>query len=453
MLSQHKKILIFSELILFLLTLLFIIFNNLSFSSAIGVLLMAMIIPLFLIIPYYTILLLIIVRNTTDLYTESIFLNFFDVITLNFSSLLGVLVIFFGIITLIRKKIEWRKIPLVLPWLLFIIFSTVSIIYSIDQTSGIKTLMRLLSIFSVYIISFLYFQENKEKKMLFLKVLFISYLLPCLLGLYQAITQRGFYGVDGFFRINGTYFHPNSFAFNLFLAFIIFTTVYFNSQKKLRKKVLFYLIILMILILFTLTRSAWLGLILFILVLLLIYERKKVLKYSILAISLLFIFVILNNYTILRYFDWNTIPLVRRVTTSTNLLSSWEWRIKTWTQMTKYVYQSPFIGFGLDTYRFLRSKEVYDITESLYAHNDYLKILIELGALGLLLYLNLIYQTLKNILQKFINQIKKKNKDREYLIAFIGIFIIYLIAGVDNVLLATSLQWVLWIYIAYLLSR
>jgi O-antigen ligase len=447
MISKQKKLFLISELVLFSLALLFIVFNNLTPSSAIGVLLITMIIPLFLIIPYYTILILIIIRNSTDLYTESIFLNFFNVITLNFSSLLGVLVIFFGIITIIRKRIDWKKIPLIIPWLLFIAFSAISIIYSVDQASSIKTLMRLISTFFIFIIAFIYFQENKGKKDLFIKALFISYLLPCILGIYQVITQKGFHGAEGFFRINGTYFHPNSFAFNLFFIFFIFTGLYFNSKKH-SKKTFLYLMILMALILFTLTRSAWIGLILFIAIILIIYERKRLIKYSILGISLIFIFLILNNYTALKYFDWNTVSLVRRVTTSSNLLSSWEWRIKTWTEMTEYVYQAPVIGFGLDTYRFLRNKQVSDVTESLYAHNDYLKIVIELGFLGLLLYLNLIYQTLKNILRKFI-----KSKDKRYLITFIGIIIIYLISLVDNIMLSTGLQWVLWTYIAYLLAE
>ncbi|MDD3284992.1 MAG: O-antigen ligase family protein [Patescibacteria group bacterium] len=448
----NKKFVFIFEAVILLSVLAFIVVKQMDFVSSLGIVIVAMILPMLFIMPYYSLLFLIIVRNTTDLYTESIFISIFDIITLNFSSILGIIIIFWSIFIILKERIIIKKIPLFYPWVLFLIFSAISFVYSVDIFSSIKMFSRILSFFLIYIISYFYFVKYKDKKDYFLKALFVSYLLPCAFGVYQLLTGTGSFGQEGFIRVNGTYYHPNSFAFNLLFVFVVFSIIYFNSkftEKTLKYKnwLKIYLIMISVLLVATLTRSAWIGFVLFIGSLILIYGRKSIAKFALLIIGVLFMFYVSMNYTPLKYYNFNEISVVRRVTTSAYLLSSWEWRNKVWTEMTSYVYQSPIIGFGLDTFGFLREKQINDVYESTYAHNDYLKILIELGFVGIFLYLNLIFHTLKNIFKKFL-----EHKDNKYLISFIGILIIFLISSVDNILTATSLQWVMWSYIAYILS-
>ena len=448
-LFKKKQIIIVFELILFITALTFVIKNNIELIPSIGLLIIAVLIPLLIIIPYYSLLFLIVIRNITDLYSESIFVNFFDIININFSSALAILIIIWAVYIILKEKINLKKIPLFIPWLLFIGFSAISLIYSVDKMSSLKMLARILNIFFLYAAAYFYFTKYPNKKYLYIKALFLAYIIPCIFGVYQIIFKTEFIGREGFNRINGTYFHPNSFAFHLFFLFIILIILYFNSKRSKNKRYLIvFLSIIIVLILFTLTRSVWIGFILFIFSLIFIYSRKYIFKYSLLITGLIFIFLVLINYTSLKYFDRNNISFIGRVTSSTNLLSSWEWRNKMWGEMTEYIYQSSIIGYGLDTYRYLREKQIYNVFESTYAHNDYLKILIELGIIGLIFYLNLIFKTLKKIFQKFLLTKRKK-----YLISFIGILIIFLIGAVDNVLRSTALQWVMWIYIAYLLSK
>jgi O-antigen ligase len=445
-----NKLFLITELFLFIGALIFIISNDMAPITAIGLLIIVVLIPLFFMFPYYSLLLLIIVRNATDTYTEGTFINFFDVINLNFSSILGILIIFWALYIFLKEKIDLKKIPLTIPWLLFMMFALFSFSYSVSKMDSLKMFLKLIDFYLIYTISYYYFTKYKTKKHYFIKAVFIAYLLPCILGIYQIVAKAGFIGPEQFNRIKGTYSHPNIFAFNLLLLFIIFIINYLqinNTEKK--KKLLLFLVVIGILILYTLTRSAWIGLIILSVSLVLIYKRKYIVKSLLLIVSLLFIFIILTNYTPLKYFDWTDITFIKRGLTSNTFVSSWEWRLNTWSEMSTYVYQSPVIGFGLDTYRFLREKQIYSIYEDpYYAHNDYLKFLIELGVIGLLLYLNLLFQVLRKIYIKYI-----KSKNKKYLVSFIGIFVIFLIASVDNVLMSTSLQWVLWIFIAYLLTE
>jgi len=444
---NKKQIFIAGELIFFITTLVFIIKGNLELLPALGVLILVLLIPFLFIYPFYSLLGLILIRNVTDLYTENIFINILDVIYINFSSLLAGIIIIWGFYIIIKEKINLRKTPLLLAWALFIGFSILSLIYSVDKLESLKIIIRLINFCLLYIIAYYYFTKYKNKKGLYIKTLLIVYLIPVLYGLWQALTQSNFIGFEDYNRLNSTYFHPNAFAFNLFFLFVIlFTLILKTKNFPLKKYLKLYLILVFSLILLTLTRSVWIGLGIFILALFLIYGRKYLLKIILVFLVLCFVFLVLNNYTSLKYYNWDNIAIIRRIHTSTYLLSSWEWRVKMWQEMSAYISQSPIIGHGINTYRYLREKQIYNPLESTYAHNDYLKILIELGIIGLLLYLNLIFQALKKIWQKY-----KDNQQAKYLISFLGILILFLIGGVDNILRSTALQWMLWTYMAYLL--
>lgn len=448
--SNKNNLIIYFEVMLFIATTCFLIFQRFDILSSIAILIICLITPIFLLEPYYALLSLIIIRSATDIYTENVFINIFNIVKLNFSSILGILVIVWAIYIILKEKINLKRIPLFWPWTLFIAMCSLSLIYSIDFTTSIRMLTKLFSVYFLYLISFFYFRLFENKKKYFIKAIFISSIIPILLGIYQIITSAGFIGQEGLSRVYGTFGHPNSFAFHLFFYFVVFFIVYkYGKNTKIKKPIIFYLCLLLILILFTLTRSVWIGIALFIIFLLFLYERKNFLKYLLWIFSLVILFFILINYTSLKYYDFNNIPFVARFNSSdtTTTLSSWDWRIKTWGEMSDYIYGSPVIGYGIDTYKTLREKQVYDVSESTYAHNDYLAMLIELGIIGLLLYLNLIIQTLYRIFQKYL-----LSKQLKYLISFVAILIIFLISSVDNILAATSLLWLMWIYIAYLLS-
>jgi len=72
--ESRKKLVLISELFLFIGSLIFIIANNLSMVTAIGILVIVILIPLFIMFPYYSLLLLIIVRNAYR--SENFFIGF-----------------------------------------------------------------------------------------------------------------------------------------------------------------------------------------------------------------------------------------------------------------------------------------------------------------------------------------------------------------------------------------
>ncbi len=455
--NLKNKIIIISEGLLFLFALFFVVSNNLSLSVALGIIILSILIPLFIIFPNYSLLLLIIVRNSTDAYSENIFINIFDIVSLNFSSILGIMIILWVLYVIIKERINIRKIPLTIPWVLFLGVSLLSVIYSLDKVSTLKIATKLFDFYFLYIISYFYFKQaveqgNKKFRKYFIIAILISFIIPFVFGIYQIIFQRGYVGPEGLSRIYGTFTHPNIFAFTLLLLFFILIILYHNvkDQSKKAKESNLYLFLIfttVFLLLNTFTRSAWIGALIYIISYLIIYKKNKIFNILYYICAIAFLCFVVITYTPLKYYDFNNINFIRRITTSDTYISSTEWRTNSWKQMSSYVYESPVIGFGLDTYRLLREKQVASVYEDpYYAHNDYLQILIELGIIGLVLYLNLIFQTFYRIYKKYL-----LTKNKTILLSLIGIILIFGIGLVDNILMSTSLQWIMWAYIGFLL--
>ncbi|MDD4289914.1 MAG: O-antigen ligase family protein [Patescibacteria group bacterium] len=450
----NKKIIIILEAILFVVSMFFISFFNLNISTSLAIIILVILAPLFLIYPYYSLLLLLIVRNSTDLYAENMFLDFYFV-SLNFSSILGIIIILWAIYVIFKEKINIFRIPLSVPWILFLLYSSTSLIYTIDFNSSLKFLTKLFDFYLLYIIFYNYLKnaENKYKfRKYFILAVLLSFIVPIIFGFYQFIFHTGYIGPEGLNRLFGTFTHPNIFSFTLllflFILVILYTKDYRKKDKKEKKLIFCLIIITLFLLINTFTRSAWIGAILFIFLWLILYKKNKIFRiiYYICAFSFLIFLII--NYTTLKYYNFNNIDFIRRITTSDTSVSSSEWRFNSWKQMSIYVSQSPFIGFGLDTYRTLREKQIYSTIyeDPYYAHNDYYQILIELGIIGLILYCNLLVQTFYQIYKKYLQK-----KDKAILLSLFGVIIIFSIGLVDNILMSTSLQWLIWSYIAFLL--
>ncbi len=451
----NKKVIIILELVLSISALIFISFFNLDLSVALGIIIITILIPLFIVFPYYSLLLLLIVRNSTDLYAENVFIDF-SIVSLNFSSILGIMIILWAIYVILKENINIKKIPLSIPWILFLLCASSSLIYSLDRGSTLKILTKLFDFFFIYIIFYHYFQNAKNKyktrKYFILAVLF-SFLIPIIFGLYQFVFQSGYIGPEGLNRVYGTFTHPNIFSFTLlfffFILVILYTQDFYKKRKKESKLMLWFIFITIFTLINTFTRSAWIGAIAFIFLWILLYKKNKIFTVVYYIFAITFIIFLIINYTPLKYYNFNNIDFIRRLTTSDTSISSTQWRMLSWKQMSIYVYESPFIGFGLDTYRLLREKQIYSSVyeDPYYAHNDYYQILIELGIIGLFFYCNLLLQTFYKVYKKYIEK-----KDKVILLSLFGIIIIFSIGFVDNILMSTSLEWLMWAYIAFLLT-
>jgi len=356
---------------------------------------------------------------------------------LNLAALLGIVVLIFTTWLVIKNWFSLKKIKLLIPWLIFLSVNILSLFFSVSLNTSLAELARLLTIFSLFILGFLIIKNNQDLTRL-VKVIIFSSLLPSAVAFYQFLTGTGLKeGSD--FRLYGTFAHPNMLAF--FLCFIIVLTVFIflnNDRKKISS--LFYGLLMLFslfLLIFTYTRGAWL--VFFIFIFLIGFLRYRRFLVFTLAALLLFYVVIP--------------PFQERVNTLINPdpYGSINWRLELWQDGFTYFKKEPVIGYGLGTASLVIADNRGPKLGSPEPHNDYLRLGLDTGWLGLAAYLVLIISLLIFLLICYFRQTRPKLKMFNLFLVAFGIAL-YLMSFGDNILNDTALQWSFWVLVGALLA-
>ncbi len=356
---------------------------------------------------------------------------------LNLSSLLGLVILIFTALLIFKNRAKFKKIKLIIPWLLFLGINLISFIVSFSLFASFEELARLLTIFSLFISGFLLVKNSQELTRL-VKIIIFSSFIPIGVGFYQLINGSGLREGNET-RLLGTFSHPNMFAF--FLCFIIVLTVFIylnNSNKKISSLFYGFLMLLSLFTLFfTYTRGAWLVAVIFIFIIGLLYYRRFLFSIAV----LLFIFYLF-------------VPSFKeRVTTLVNPdpYGSITWRLDLWQDGFDYFKQKPIIGYGSGTASLVIAHNRNPRLGSSEPHNDYLRLALNTGVLGLVAYLNLIAILLISLLRQFFKQKNAKLKMFNLFLLAFGVAL-YLMSFGDNILNDTSLQWSFWTLVGALLA-
>jgi len=273
----------------------------------------------------------------------------------------------------------------------------------------------------------------------------LSAIIPFILGAIQFVGKTGLctYGISN--RIFGTFAHPNIFAFYfLFVLFILFQFLFVKKDEnylianRLANWSIFTAIIFSIIL--TYTRAAWLGLLIFIVVV--GYFQfpkltKKIIFILLTAYCLLFPTIYISNN--LFHFDLQkNFSLINRLTSVNRDANSVSWRLTVLKESLPIFLKSPVFGYGFGTF-----PQVWEANRSIYrqaddsaeSHNDYLRMLIENGVIGLALYVFLLFGFLFKSYQ--LQKISKQN----YLFLFAWIIVFAFLSSSDNMLHHTAIMW------------
>lgn len=391
---------------------------------------------------FYFILALVLLRPSLDIFSQKEFLIHSALPYLNFNILFGGLVFLICLIPFLKRIKLFSSTPLFYPISFFLGLGLISVFYSLDALTSIKEFVRLASIFLLYFLAY-QFIKNRKDWLLLLKVVLVSYLLP---GFFALIQLIGGFGLPddfgGFNRIYGTFAHPNLFAFYSFfilglsLALLIASLIKKENESALWEKSEWHIwlmaIFSLILLFATYSRSALACLLIFILFL-------GILKYRKLLLAGLFLFLIAYFFSdVFQQRLWELFTL--------DPYGSVVWRFRLWQDIIPASLWQPWFGYGLGS--FTKLVEFYRGFKwgSLEAHNDYLKIFVENGILGLTAYFWLIIALLYKLFKIFR---EKLNQDK---ILGLGILVIclslFIASFFDNILRTTALQWNLWILLA-----
>lgn len=399
--------------------------------------------PVFLYRPLYFLFFIFLITPSLRDLSETIIIGNYNDIVFNFNFILDLAVIIFGGLFLLRNLRQIidliKKYRVIALFLLFIIFSLISIFYSIDKSSSLIEASRIIIIFILFVYSILAV-ENKKHFYQLTASLLVGSLIPCLIAFYEFFTASGWWDKTIMaFRADGTFSHPATLAFYLLCTAPI---IYALMVDKIGKNVKVILAILLISNLFitliTLTRGAWIGL----LVMLLVFGLFKSRKFLVAIAALIFMVYLFSPAINQRVND------VFNPKYNSSLIT----RLKIIQTTLPAFKNAPIFGYGFGNFDIIHLKYNTEAKtyESLQAHNDYLRLLIELGIIGLILYLS-IFISLFILIYKLYKTGDKYNKNYLFSLIILWLGILAISTG-DNILRTMPVQFLIWGYTGAVLA-
>lgn len=417
-----------------------VVATRLPLFVSLGILIISIAIGLILAKPFWILCALLLFRSSTDISQTLFTINLGGGFDFNAAGAMNILAFGTGIIVAIKSLMGGKTVLPSIPIKLFAAFLFVTglgLLTSIDFASSLKEWSRFAGTLGIAIMVIAIVKTENLNRAL-LRLFTISALPPLILGYYQVLTGKGYYfeGAEGTlfaFRPQGTFGHPAILA--TFLAFIAsLTTIAFIMDYKFWPKpiLLGFAIVSAGLLVLTYARTEWIGA-------LTAFAIISLLRYRKLAIVLIVIGCILVL----------AVPSIQSRISGENSSESLNWRLSVWKAALTILKEPTWLGTGLDTSPILINKQLPTVFSP--PHNDYLRITIEGGIVGLavffLLYLSLLaygwksYQTSKLLPVKVIGF--------TILVTTIAGLVISLS---DNYLGYTSFQWYFWALFASLVA-
>lgn len=358
--------------------------------------------------PYEMLLLLLLLRATL---ADSAFLD------------LGVLV-GGGLALLVTRSLPAKRVSV--PFLLLLIIAIASVPGAPSADEGPKDVwlelpktaipylptpsnelfewLRLASLFVIFCLAATVIRDAKRLRTL-VAVALVAAVGPLFIGIQQLITGDTTYR-SGVEAIRGPFEHPNYFAFYLLVVLSFGTVAFLEERRPRRRMALAALLAAGGLCLFmTYTRAAWVGAIAILLLLAMLRYRRL---WAVGAVALVAVLAAFPSVTGTVEDRFDTVS-----ETTPEGRNSWTWRKKQWTRMIPYGYEEPITGQGFGSYTRTTVRE-FGTTGSLAvvqdpddvvggprgfaAHNDYVKMFVEMGLPGLALWVTVLVMLLVSVL-------------------------------------------------------
>jgi O-antigen ligase len=354
----------------------------------------------------------------------------------------NILVILVGVIACFDRN--RLRIPrrFLLIWAPYLIISLIGILNSPQHFTALRVFLVTVSNAAMFVMAYrLDLVANDERTLC--RTLLISSTIPILFTPIQFVMGWGQLG-----RISSVFSHPNVFAF-----FCMMLACYFAhclnkglfTDRRTRRLLIAATGLLLGCLLLTGTRSAWLATLVFGL----FYcaqTRPKLLPVMILlpCLALLVPSVQARVGQIFTEtnvdFDYFTAVARGEVAGSEFMqLDSYQWRRFMWQSAMVWVEKKPVLGYGLESFTFY-VKQFFPITAGGAdgAHNIYVQLLFELGAVGLVAYL---WVPISSILATW----RARRHQRPDWAFFVSLIVAYHVAAYsDNMFYYLVVNWEFW---------
>jgi len=293
---------------------------------------------------------------------------------LNLAAWVSLALIVLGIFYVLYRRCNILQFEDSKPFLVFLGICALSLLFSADLTESLSDWLRLVSVFAVYVLTRLIFATEAKIRMALTAVM-MSALIPVFLAYYQLLTGDGTVYDGGQERIVGSFLHPNAFASYLLIILIFTTAQMLEGVHFIPKHFMgMFMALTFVIFVLTLSRGAWIVFILAMVLMGILRYRKLLGILPLVLVGVLALPAVLAR-----------IANIFAPSHYAGGRSAWEWRLDTWEQIGPMIQQKPWFGHGLSMVEF---------QFGVLTHNDYLRLLAEVGVVGLLAYLYLALSTL-----------------------------------------------------------
>lgn len=349
--------------------------------------------------------------------------------------LLNGFVILIALMLVLEQPARFKR-ELVRAWGWFLAIAFVGIIFSPDPGAAIRLYLQLLSTFAVFVGGW-YLVESKNDFKKCVKLIVWSSVVPVVYGAYQFATGSGVFYDDAGIRYQSTFSHPNVYAFYLALAisltFYVLKSPLFRIGGWTKFGIALYLVVLLVMLGLTKTRSAWIAVAAIFFVYGLFFERRYLLY--VLGGGVLALFVPGVGDRMLEVMGQQPV-----VISSYTPLNSFEWRQSIWTSALAWMSPARYLtGYGLEAFPALSTTFFAESNNIHYgAHNDYVQVFFELGAIGVLAFIGLYLDAIRLARGLF-------RTDRLAGFVTVALVVEYLVvAASDNMMQYLSFNWYVW---------
>ena len=253
---------------------------------------------------------------------------------------------------------------------------------------GIKEWVRLSSVYALFLLIANLTRGFRFGSRWLVWGCFAGLIVPCLFGAYQVMTGSATHNVQGVRRIIGTFGHPN--PFGVYLAGLSFLGLGYLFDLRSRPIQRLVLLVLVggafTMLLFTYSRSA-LGIILGAL---LIWATWGSMKRRVLVLGGIALATALLLPTIAWRFEDLFVDIGRESVSGEDVSNSFAWRLLNYQRLLGTFRESPLIGHGLTTIAEVnptQSRTTEGFATGYAAHNEIVRVLVEQGVLGLIVWI------------------------------------------------------------------
>lgn len=291
-------------------------------------------------------------------------------------SLACLFIVFLSLVEIIKKGFGAAKIPLFFIISIVIFLSLVSFFLSEYKLQGMAFELYFISGFAAYFLGYLFLGTPKG----YLKTIYIivlSSVIPAVYGLVQLATGSYFFETDSTLgRIQGTLPHSNTFGSFLFVVLAVYLFILFGiKNKKAGKNITIARIapflVLIPLLLFTYSRTAWIG---FAISLCVLALMKPFLRLPVAYLGSLSVAVMLlvkkTRVRILGIFE-------------RYMFDSLYGRFEIWDMALFEAKKNLLTGYGIGSFEEVIKNAQGKETGNVYPHNDAIRFLLEGGIFGL----------------------------------------------------------------------